>query len=988
VNKELLPDTILSHYRIVSKIGAGGMGEVYLAEDTKLDRQVALKVLLEEVASDADRVMRFVREAKAASALNHPNILTVFEIGIVDGTQYIATEFIKGETLRERMAGGQTSLNDALGIALQVAAALGAAHEAGIVHRDIKPENIMIRDDGLVKVLDFGLAKLTEKSAETASSEDATKVQFNTQPGLIMGTVAYMSPEQARGRALDPRTDIFSLGIVMYELFAGRRPFDGESQLDLISAILKDEPVALRQMTPGLPRQLERIVDKSLRKDRELRYQHVKDLAIDLDDLRDELKFEAKLNKTADQNLPAQITNIAEVRPTLTETISATRRFTLLHALIFAVVAVGLIVAVWLYRSGSRSSVAAPGTFKVAEVANWNSAPGEIYSNARFSPDGKMIAFASTRSGTKNIWVTQTTSTEAIQITNDANSNTDPIWSPKGDEVAFFSQKGNSADTQSTKTGIWRVSALGGGTPKSVGPINDGSSILRRWADSGKIYYQSGGNLFAMDTSSGASQKVTALEREGGSVTWVNISGDEKTIAYVFKTESAWQMFVSDIANASPKKIAEGTGSAEGFVWLSEKGRVFYGDPVDGVVQIFMKDGGSATATKLTASETDSVVVDATADALSIIFSSAKEESNLWRVSVAEGQESPVQRDLSTKLWPTVSPDGEKVAFQSVKNPSRGNNLFSSSIVVKGLKPANENDSPTMIAERGVLPTWSPDGSVIAFLRQNAGNIELITVSPNGGGEKVLASDGIPVFGYSVSPYNVVQTNAFAWSPDGSRIAYPAKRNGVTNIRAVSKKDGTDEAITENSDPNLSFSSPVWSSDGKRMAVLSQKKAGDADKKPGTGLAVVDVVAKTATSLFESEGSIRIIGWSTDENAVIIAEIDNRYRFSGLPPVIVLKSVGFGTGKTKEIAELRNAYYNNIFVSADRKSIAYAARNEEKDDVWVIRSDGGAPRKLTRNNDSGVYISRLVWQHDGNTIIFGKQTRFSLLSMINDINLQ
>ncbi len=206
MSEELRPDTVLSHYRIVSKIGEGGMGEVYLAEDTKLDRRVALKVLSGDAAGNDERIRRFMQEAKAASALNHPNILTVFEIGTVDGLRYIATELIKGETLRDRLHREPMTMGEMINIGVQTAAALNAAHEAGIVHRDIKPDNIMIRNDGLVKVLDFGLAKLTERTATTGSSEDATRPLDNTRPGMVLGTVSYMSPEQARGKDTDART--------------------------------------------------------------------------------------------------------------------------------------------------------------------------------------------------------------------------------------------------------------------------------------------------------------------------------------------------------------------------------------------------------------------------------------------------------------------------------------------------------------------------------------------------------------------------------------------------------------------------------------------------------------------------------------------------------------------------------------------------------------------------------------------------------------
>src|SRR6266404_4592458 len=227
MSRELSANTTLSHYRIVSKIGEGGMGEVYLAQDTKLDRKVALKILPADVAAHPDRMKRFVQEARAASSLNHPNIITIHEIGETASGHFIGTEFIDGETLRERMSRGGVELSDTLDIVLQVASALTAAHGAGIVHRDIKPENIMLRRDGIVKVLDFGLAKLVEQTPLDAEAE--TRMQVQTQAGMIVGTVTYMSPEQARGVEVDARTDVFSMGVVMYEMLAGQSPFAGET---------------------------------------------------------------------------------------------------------------------------------------------------------------------------------------------------------------------------------------------------------------------------------------------------------------------------------------------------------------------------------------------------------------------------------------------------------------------------------------------------------------------------------------------------------------------------------------------------------------------------------------------------------------------------------------------------------------------------------------------------------------------------------------
>ena len=295
MSEERSANTTLSHYRIVSKIGAGGMGEVYLAEDTRLERQVALKVLRSEIADDEERVRRFVQEAKAASALNHPNILTVYEIGHFENSRYIATELIKGETLRDRLQSGPLSMRETLDVALQVAAALNAAHEAGIVHRDIKPENIMLRDDGLAKVLDFGLAKLTEKKSEIISEEDVTRVHVKTFPGLVMGTVGYMSPEQARGKEIDSRSDIWSLGVVLYEMLTMRTPFAAETTSDAIAAILTREPVPLEAETPS---ELQRIIRKALQKNAGERYQTVKDFLLDVKNLKRELEFSEELERS------------------------------------------------------------------------------------------------------------------------------------------------------------------------------------------------------------------------------------------------------------------------------------------------------------------------------------------------------------------------------------------------------------------------------------------------------------------------------------------------------------------------------------------------------------------------------------------------------------------------------------------------------------------------------------------------------------------
>jgi serine/threonine protein kinase len=293
----------IGRYDIVSPIGAGGMGEVFLARDTQLDRNVALKLLSEEFTKNEDRMKRFVQEAKTASALNHPNIIVIHEIGESEGANFIATEYIEGETLRDLLSRTHFSLEQVLDIGLQVANALAAAHKANIIHRDIKPENVMVRPDGYVKVLDFGLAKLTENSSVNGDSGIQTKMLVKTNPGAVMGTTSYMSPEQAKGLpAIDARTDVFSLGIVIYEMLTGRVPFQGSTAGEVIGAIMYESLKPIARYTSDCPPELERIVTKALQKDPEERYQSVKDLGNDLKTLRRKLDFESELERSAVPN--------------------------------------------------------------------------------------------------------------------------------------------------------------------------------------------------------------------------------------------------------------------------------------------------------------------------------------------------------------------------------------------------------------------------------------------------------------------------------------------------------------------------------------------------------------------------------------------------------------------------------------------------------------------------------------------------------------
>lgn len=299
-------------------LGPAGWGEVYLAEDTVLRRKVALKLLPSDLVENRERLGRFEQEALTASALNHPNILTVYEFGEAGSARFIATEYVDGKTLRQHLKGPQLSVREAIDVASQIASALAAAHKAGIVHRDIKPENIMLRRDGIVKVLDFGLAKLTGPQSEAVDTEAATRALFRTDPGIVVGTAAYVSPEQARGQETDARTDIFSLGTVVFEMVAGCLPFHGTTTSELLAAILNEkEQPPLARFARDVPSELEHIVSKALRKDREYRYQTIKDFLIDLQDLRRDLEVQVQLQRT----FPPELRDLQTNSPSKEQTV-------------------------------------------------------------------------------------------------------------------------------------------------------------------------------------------------------------------------------------------------------------------------------------------------------------------------------------------------------------------------------------------------------------------------------------------------------------------------------------------------------------------------------------------------------------------------------------------------------------------------------------------------------------------------------------------
>jgi eukaryotic-like serine/threonine-protein kinase len=419
----------ISHYRVGEKLGAGGMGVVWKARDTHLDRFVALKFLPAAKMSDPERKGRFAQEAKTASALNHPNIITIYDIDQADGADFIAMEFVPGKALDQLIPRKGLRLNEALKYATQVADALAAAHAAGIVHRDLKPGNVMVDDNGCVKVLDFGLAKLTEQdgASEFARTETIAAAP-KTAEGMIVGTVSYMSPEQAEGKKVDARTDIFSFGALLYEMITGRRAFVGDSMASILSAILRDEPKPASEFIQGLPRELDRIVTRCLQKDPNRRYQHAGDLKIDLHQVKEDLA-------SGDSAIAGQ-------RP-------AGQSWRRWSWLVTAAVFIAICFAVWWALRSPQASQPHWELTRLTSDAGVSRFPA-------LSPDGKLVAYSSDRSrdGGLDLYVKQVAGGPPIRLTSDGAGNTTPDFSPDASRIVFRSNREGG--------GIYDIPAFGG----------------------------------------------------------------------------------------------------------------------------------------------------------------------------------------------------------------------------------------------------------------------------------------------------------------------------------------------------------------------------------------------------------------------------------------------------------------------------------------------------------------------------------------------
>ena len=927
------------HYRLIELIGAGGMAEVYLAEDTRLHRKVAIKFLNDSRSDDPEKMRRFTQEARSASALNHPNIITIHDVGESDGMQYIVSEYVDGETLATRLTRGKLVMSEGVGLAVQIASALDASHQAGIIHRDLKPENIMLRRDGGLKVVDFGLAK----GSAIFGQHGETLEVVTTSPGMILGTPRYMSPEQTRGLPLDGRSDIFSFGIILFEMVTGRTPFPGTTAADTIAAILSREPREIADLIEDPPAKLVNIIGRCLQKNREDRYRSMSAVVADL------------------QDLSMDVVTSAYGRHT-TQAHELPRSSRKLHWL--SVITAGILVAGivgWALYGRGRSALLTNGALRNVTITSWSTFSAENVTAASFSPDTRMIAFGSTRSGTGEIWAKPTAGGEVIQVTKDGFYNQYPVWSPDGQEIAFLSRRGQDL-------GIWRVSFTGGQETQIVGGLS-GLARPLRWASDGRIFFQNNSQIYTV--SAGSAERRQAVDLGGIDPRAVALSRDGTAIAISVKEGDEWKLKYRRLSDLEFTDIARSKDQIDTIVFHPNGTSLFYSGGVDGTQQVFETTIAGDQPVQVSSGSTDVALQDVSVDGDKILCGSINETSDLWLVNV-EGNAQVVANDVTEEFWPDISPDGRSVAYQVMPQADRP---FSGAIVVKQL----DSGTAQVVAQQGFAPVWSPDGKWIAYMRRSEIGVAIWKVRPSGADATRLADGPIIAPGYYNTPYLLTTVSSIAWSPDGSWLAASVKVNKNGEVFLAATDRFSDGRQLTAGDAGAMASCPIWLSDG--TGIIYHSDSGGQNRIFSLGL--VSPAGGPARTFFTSKDPFEIVG-NGEKRTVLIAQNVDAGTTSPTPSETRVYSISIDSGASKLVTSLKSAYLANIHLSRDGRMLAYVTRAENVTELWAVPVGGGTPKRLLSDNDPKVLISSLTWSPDGKSVIFGKQTRTNVLSMLTN----
>jgi serine/threonine protein kinase len=933
----LVLGTSLGRYEIRSKIGEGGMGEVYLAQDTKLDRKVALKILPAAATPNQDRMRRFVQEAKAAAALNHPNIAHVYEIGEANGLHFIAMEFIDGQTLREIVHRGQTDLPKLLRYLQHTAEGLAKAHAAGIVHRDLKPDNIMITRDGHAKILDFGLAKLTEPRQASAisgegASEVATAIKQHSTPGAVMGTVGYMSPEQAQGRVneIDHRSDIFSFGCILFEAVTRHRAFEGKDALDSLHNIVHAPTPQIRELKPAAPDDLQRIVRRCLAKDRDERYQSIKDVAIEIKDVRRELADEAAIQMTVPLSTSTGTSPSREAAAAQTDAaVSGTREPSSLStrpssaeyivsgisshkataAVIFgACIVVAVSIGYGLYRFVSQKPAAISfQSAKFTRLTTTGKATGAV-----ISPDGKWLVHVMDDGGQQSLWLRQ------VAI---ASSNTQIVPPAKVHYWGLaFSLDGNYiyytvSEKNAVSGTLYQAPVLGGTARKLLTGVNssvafspDGKrmAFFSSFEDRGRVEDR------LMVANADGTEERQLVARHGDEFFYradfsgVSWSPDGKTLA-------------SPVGNRAENYVSVATVSVKG-------GEIKFFTPQkwQNVEQIaWLRDGSGLL---VTAQEPGS----------------GPFSYNIWQVSYPAGETQKLTNDLNSYRNISLTSDDSLLAAVQTETTT---NIW--------VMPAFDASRATQITQGSnfnVLPCWTPDGKIV-YTSNASGTFDLYLTDPHGGNPQQLTANA--------------RGNGFASvSLDGRYIVFQSSRTGVPHIWRMGFDGENPKQLTDWYDVT-----PSVSPDGHWVVYVNDANKATIWKIGIDGGQPVQISDKFSfLPAISPDGRQIACYYAEGLNSPLELAI---LPFDGGPPV-----------KKLALPNMPNVIAGAPSIlrwTADGRAIVYGVARGGVTNLWAQPLDGSTPKQLTNFTSDRIFFFDISRD--------GKQITLSRGTVTNDVVL-
>jgi eukaryotic-like serine/threonine-protein kinase len=901
----------LAHYEILEPLGEGGMGVVYKARDTRLDRLVAIKVLPVDRVADDKSKRRFIQEAKAASALNHPNIVTIYGIDHARDVDFIAMEYMAGRPLAQVIPLEGLPLRAVLRCAIQIADALVAAHAAGIVHRDLKPSNVMVTESGAVKVLDFGLAKLVEPVALDASDSDSTRMDNSgthtgtgvahplTATGMILGTLAYMSPEQAEGKPVDSRSDIFSFGSMLYEMVTGRKAFAGGSAVSAITAILRDEPPSVSTIVNGLPSELERIIVRCMRKDPRRRYQHIDDVKVALEELKDE--SESGLLRTG----------VADALPQTKR--RGYQQSIWLAAGMALIVVAGL--AAWLLR---RAPVVVPEPELTATSLTTD--PG-IEDFPTFSPNGGQVAYMwnGPKQDNFDIYVRVAGAGTPLRLTSDPAVDSSPAWSPDGRTIAFL------RDLAGGRFAVMLVSPIGG-------PERNVAEVSSRFAALGPVSWTPDGRslavpdqdatekpdgIFLISTETGNKQRITTPAQRSAHDYYPALSPDGRRLAFVRTKQTGADLLVVPMSEAltaagEPKVLMSHRYLFFGLAWT------FDGLEVVAVPGLGTRSGelwrmpadGSARPRRVpyTGDEVANPIVSRQRSRLAY-SQGVFEDRNIWRLPLpahGEGAGAPARFASSTRhdASAAYSPDGQKVAFHSTRSGT-------DEIWVAASDGTGAVQLTSLAGPRCGTPRWSPDSSAIAFEANPGGNWDLFVTPAAGGNTRRLTTQP-------------TQEAVPSWSHDGRSIYFWSDRTGTPQIWKMAASGGEALQVTrrggfealESSDGRLLY---YTKTDDGRDGLWSIPVGGGEEE-----VQVLNEVVAARAFAIVPDGIYFIRGVASDGNYFVPRTVSDTIEFYSLR-----------TRQRRSVAEVQNPWLY-LSVSPDGAFLLYSQNDQANNDLRLV----------------------------------------------------